>query len=65
MGESAVKSQMRSAKYKNNAAISMKGKQLTHFFDSLTILANKRKQNDSGAGEKYSLKKCQMSLKSR
>ena len=38
MGESAVKSHMRSAKDKNGAAMGMKGEQLTGLFDSSTTL---------------------------
>ena len=38
MGESAVKSHMRSAKDKNGAAMGMKGEQLTALFDSSTTL---------------------------
>ena len=40
-------------KHKNNAAMSMRGKQPTNFFDSSTTLTDKRKQNDSGAEGKY------------
>ena len=52
MGESAVKSHicMRSTKHKNNAAMSMSGKQLSDIFYSSPTLSDRRKQNDSGAG---------------
>ena len=41
-----------SAKHKISAAMSMKGKRLTDFFDSSTTLADKGKQKDLGAGGK-------------
>ena len=45
IGESAVKCEAQ-----DNAAMSMRGKhEMTDFFDSSTTLADKRKQNNSGA----------------